>query len=319
MFNAIDALLALIVVLGAWSGWARGFVVAGLQLLTLAASAVLAFVGYPWLASLLETNAATLGSWIEPIAFLAIFMLTLLLLGALENRLVRAVPRQLHLHRGNRVLGLAPGLVNGLIHATVVSLILLTVPLLDGLSRLARESELAGRLSAPAQWLEARLTPIFDPAIRRSLQALTVPPESPALVKLPFKVGEPRVRPDLEARMLEMVNAERAEFKLKPLQPDPELAEVARAHSRDMFAQGYFSHVSPDQRSPFDRMRAARVRFLVAGENLALAPTLPKAHQGLMNSPGHRANILRPQFGRLGIGVLDGGRHGLMVTQEFRN
>ena len=51
----------------------------------------------------------------------------------------------------------------------------------------------------------------------------------------------------------------------------------------------------------------------------ALAPTLVGAHDGLMHSPGQRANILRPQSGRLGIGVLDAGSHGLMVTQDFRN
>jgi uncharacterized protein YkwD len=66
-------------------------------------------------------------------------------------------------------------------------------------------------------------------------------------------------------------------------------------------------------------MRAANVRFLTAGENLALAPTLSVAHTGLMNSPGHRANILRREFGRVGIGVMDGGMRGLMVSQEFRN
>jgi uncharacterized protein YkwD len=38
-----------------------------------------------------------------------------------------------------------------------------------------------------------------------------------------------------------------------------------------------------------------------------------------MNSPGHRANILNPQFGRVGIGIMDGGIHGLMVSQEFRD
>jgi uncharacterized protein YkwD len=38
-----------------------------------------------------------------------------------------------------------------------------------------------------------------------------------------------------------------------------------------------------------------------------------------MNSPGHRANILRQQFGRVGIGIMDGGMRGLMVSQEFRN
>jgi uncharacterized protein YkwD len=94
---------------------------------------------------------------------------------------------------------------------------------------------------------------------------------------------------------------------------------VARAHSHDMFAKGYFSHISKEGTTPAERARKAGVRFITAGENLALAQTLRTAHDGLMNSPGHRANILRPSFGRVGIGVLDGGRHGLMITQNFRN
>jgi uncharacterized protein YkwD len=106
---------------------------------------------------------------------------------------------------------------------------------------------------------------------------------------------------------------------LRPLAPDPELTEVARQHSTDMFGRGYFAHDTPEGLSPFDRMRAADVRFLAAGEDLALAPTLPVAHTGLMNSPGHRENILRPQFGRVGIGIMDGGMRGLMISQEFRN
>jgi uncharacterized protein YkwD len=97
------------------------------------------------------------------------------------------------------------------------------------------------------------------------------------------------------------------------------LTQVARAHSRDMFARGYFSHYTPEGRDLEDRLRTARIGYLTAGENLALAPTLSTAHSGLMHSPGHRANILRPQFGRLGIGILDGGVHGLMVTQAYRN
>jgi uncharacterized protein YkwD len=119
--------------------------------------------------------------------------------------------------------------------------------------------------------------------------------------------------------MLVMVNEERSKEGLKPVKADPEMAEVARKHSKDMFARGYFSHVTPDGKDPFDRMRADGVKFLTAGENLALAQTLSIAHKGLMNSPGHRANILKPTFGRLGIGVLDGGIYGLMITQNFRN
>jgi uncharacterized protein YkwD len=52
-------------------------------------------------------------------------------------------------------------------------------------------------------------------------------------------------------------------------------------------------------------MRQANVRFVTAGENLALAPSLQIAHTGLMNSPGHRANILHRDFGRVGIGIMD--------------
>jgi uncharacterized protein YkwD len=119
--------------------------------------------------------------------------------------------------------------------------------------------------------------------------------------------------------MLELVNRERAANGLEPLASDPEMTEVARRHSADMFERGYFSHNTPENKTPFDRMRAADVRFRTAGENLALAPTLSIAHTGLMNSPGHRANILEPRYGRLGIGILDGGRRGLMITQNFRN
>ena len=86
-----------------------------------------------------------------------------------------------------------------------------------------------------------------------------------------------------------------------------------------MFVRGYFSHYTPEGKDPFQRMHDAGVTYRTAGENLALAPTLQLAHTGLMNSPGHRANILHPQFGRVGIGILDGGRRGIMVSQEFRN
>jgi uncharacterized protein YkwD len=100
---------------------------------------------------------------------------------------------------------------------------------------------------------------------------------------------------------------------------DKKLAEVATKHSYDMLQRGYFSHYTPEGKSPFDRMRRDRVRFIVAGENLALAQTLQSAHEGLMESPVHKANILHNSFERAGIGILDAGVHGIIVTQNFRN
>jgi uncharacterized protein YkwD len=245
---------------------------------------------------------------------------TSLIIYGLSVALLRRFPVNIHRRQINRILGILPGFINGLITAAIVAALLFSIPFSDGLSKQTNESLLANRLAEYTEVVETALVPIFDPAIRQTLNhRITVDPESKEGVELPFKVENTRARPDLEAQMLELVNRERITAGLTLLAADPELTEVARKHSIDMFARGYFSHYTPEKRSPFDRMSQSGVRYLTAGENLALAPTLNIAHNGLMNSPGHRANILRPQFGRVGIGVMDGGIRGLMVTQNFRN
>jgi uncharacterized protein YkwD len=318
-FNVFDAFLALVIVAGMAAGWRRGFVLGTLGLGVLAASLLFAFWTYRYPAREIETRGWLSGEWVLPAAFLGTFILVRILLGAVANGVVRAVPPRAHGHKANRALGILPGFVDGLLYAMVVALVLLALPLPSGLSTQARDSVIATRLSVPAEWLESQLTPIFHAAVSKTMSRMVVQPGSRERVPLSFTVPNPQPRPDLEARMLQLVNEERASKGLRPLRADPELTEVARAHSRDMLARGYFSHVSPEGKDPFDRIRQAQVSYLTAGENLALAPTLSLAHQALMNSPGHRANILRPAFGRVGIGIMDGGRHGEMVTQAFRN
>jgi uncharacterized protein YkwD len=232
---------------------------------------------------------------------------------------LRRLPENIHERQANRLFGLLPGFINGLIMAAIVSALLLSIPLSEGLTARTRDSALVNRLAVYAQRLESQLRPVFGEAIARTLNLLTIRPDSNERVNLPFKVENTTPRPDLEKQMLDLVNRERQAAGLAPLAADPEMTEVARRHSADMFARGYFAHDTPEGHTPFDRMRAADVQFLTAGENLALAPTISVAHTGLMNSPGHRANILRPQFGRVGIGVMDGGMRGLMVSQEVRN
>jgi uncharacterized protein YkwD len=66
-----------------------------------------------------------------------------------------------------------------------------------------------------------------------------------------------------------------------------------------------------------NRLVESGVEFIIAGENLALAPSLELAHDGLMQSLGHRENILASEFGRVGIGVIDGGIYGKMIVEVF--
>jgi uncharacterized protein YkwD len=319
MINYIDALLVLVVLVSAAAGWRRGFILGVLDLLRWAGGLLAGLRFYQPLARWLAPRVSWDAAWVPPAAFVITTAAAGVLIHVLGSLLLRRVREETHEGRVNRALGVLPGLANGLIAAAILASLLLAAPLPERLQTDARASTLANRLAAPTERLEAALAPVFDEAIRRTLTQLTIKPESGEAVQLGYTVANPRARPDLEAEMLTLVNNERASVGLKPLAPDAELTEVARKHSVDMFARGYFAHVTPEGLSPFDRMTAAGVKYRTAGENLALAPTLRIAHTGLMNSPGHRANILQPAFGRLGIGVVDGGRRGLMVSQEFRN
>ncbi len=123
--------------------------------------------------------------------------------------------------------------------------------------------------------------------------------------------------PQAEEQMLALVNEERVNVGLAPLALDPRLVPVARQHSEEMFRLRYFGHQSPVSGSPFDRLDAAGIRYTRAGENLAYAQSVAVAHRGLMASQGHRENILRPEFTRIGIGVMSAGPYGRMFTQMF--
>jgi uncharacterized protein YkwD len=319
-FNFIDILLGLVIVLNLLNGYRRGFIRGVLDLVGWILSLVAALRYYGPVARWLGPRVDLWSEiWDQPIAFILVALFVSVLVHVAGYALLRRMSRDVHEKPTNQALGLLPGLASGLITAAILSALLMALPVSEAVNERTRHSVLANRLAGYAQSLEAQLRPVFGEAIARSLNLLTVEPDSNERVTLPFTVTAPQPRPDLEQQMLDLVNAERLANGLQPLAPDPELTEVARRHSADMFARGYFAHDSPEGLTPFDRMKEANVRFLTAGENLALAPTLSIAHTGLMNSPGHRANILRPQFGRVGLGIMDGGMRGLMVSQEFRN
>jgi uncharacterized protein YkwD len=317
--NWVDVVLILVILLATWGGWLRGFILGTLDLVNGVGSVLLGFLFYPYTANFFGSIFPSLGPWLLPVAFLVTTILARLLIGTITKRIAWATTPKTHESTGNRLLGIIPGAINGFIYATIIAALLLALPLWDNITNTTRNSHIANRFSSQIDWVNGKLSPVFDKAVNQTINNLTIHPESNELVKLPFKDDHPTVREDLETKMLQLVNEERAKQGLSALEADPELTEVARAHSRDMFARGYFAHITPEGKSPFDRMNAANVKYVTAGENLALAHSLSIAHNGLMNSPGHRANILNPQFGRIGIGILDGGFYGLMVSQEFRN
>lgn len=317
--NWIDLLIIFIILLAVYSGWRKGFLAGSLELLSWAASICIGFVFYPYLSVIFERYFSLLTVWNAPLAFITTIIIARIILSIIINQILKITPKQVHHSALNHAAGIIPGFLTGLIYATILSALLLAFPLSETVVNKARESNIANNFAMQVEWLSGKLSPVFNKAIDKGINNLTIEPKTNEILMLPFKTAQYKERQDLEARMLVLVNEERKKYGLDTLIADTALQKVALTHSADMFKRGYFSHYTPGGKDPFDRMHDAHITFHIAGENLALAQTLSIAHQGLMNSPGHRANILKPQFGRLGIGILDGGFYGLMISQEFRN
>ncbi len=120
-----------------------------------------------------------------------------------------------------------------------------------------------------------------------------------------------------EQQMANLLNNERTSRGLRPLQVDADVSRVARLKSQDMVRNNYFSHYSPTYGYFSTMLRNAGISFRYAGENIAGASSVERAHNALMASSGHRANILRAGYTHVGVGIASGGPHGKIFTQLF--
>lgn len=120
-----------------------------------------------------------------------------------------------------------------------------------------------------------------------------------------------------EQLAFDLLNADRAANGLAPLKLNISVTAVAQRHAQDEINRDFFAHNNPDGLSPFDRMHAAGISFRYGGENLAINQDVTAAQQALMNSPGHRANILSPDYSEVGIGIRYNTQGALYVVQCF--
>lgn len=111
--------------------------------------------------------------------------------------------------------------------------------------------------------------------------------------------------------VLALMNDYRAEAGLAPLREDARLRKAAEDRMRHMEDNAYWSHDSPDGLTPFVWMLARDYNYASAAENLAAGfETAPFLVSSWIESPGHRDNILSPQFEDCGIAIIDGATTG---------
>ncbi len=322
--NFIDVVIIFVVLIFVIEGYALGFIRGILDFLSFVLSFAFALAFYDLFGQLLvnvfsapKGIANAIGFFLAAIIceIVVTFAIRYFLLPFILDRTENIdYPRN-----AEKWLGVIPGILSAFVLLAFLLTLLVAFPFSPFLSTSIASSRLGNPLVSNIQGLDKNLNNVFGGAVNDALTFLTVEPKSEDLLKLNFSTTNIKPNPEAEAEMFNLLNIEREKAGLDKLDINAAELEVARKHCSDMFVRGYFSHYTPEGKSPFDRMAEGNVKFTYAGENLALAPNAKLAMQGLMNSPGHKANILSEKFGEVGIGVIDGGVYGQMFCQEFKD
>jgi uncharacterized protein YkwD len=163
-----------------------------------------------------------------------------------------------------------------------------------------------------------------------SIEVLAEGPGGPQVagIRRVFAGVPPPSRPPPEGRTGDGLNGVdqaiarlRASHGLPPLQRDGELDAAAEAHSLEMARLRTFAHVLPTTGSLSDRLRARGYAYRSIGENIGLSSDVGTAHEAIVGSPAHLANLLDPHHRRFGLGAASGltadGAEGVYLTEVF--
>lgn len=322
--NWVDWVVLCVLFFYAVEGYAVGALVAFFDFLKFVISFLLSLKLYSVVGSLLFHTFSMPEGISNAVGFFISAFVIEIFLQILFGRLIRILIKKSLLRRSeyqwiNSILGILPGTLSGLVLIMFLLTVIVSLPVSPFLKDSISHARFGGLLVTRSQVLEKQFGQIFGSAANETLNFLTVEPESNSMVQLHFTYDKGIPDTDAENQMLSMVNQERVSRGLQALSMDTKLQSLARDHGQDMLSRGYFSHYTPEGKSPFDRMDSAGIVYTAAGENLAFSPNVDLAMTGLMQSPGHRANILSKDFGKIGVGVINAGIYGEMFVQEFTN
>lgn len=294
-----------------------GLIASSISLATTLASFFIGLILYSFVSSILVNNLSFPKGIADAVGFLISVFASYILLSIAASLFRKKYAAIALPSRIDKIGGAILGSISFFFIASFAVSLLLSFPTSTVIKDSIRNSVSGRFLFTNTQGMDNAIKKIFGGAIEDTINFLTVKTGSNESIKLNFKTTSYKLDALSEKRMLDLVNHTRAKKGLSELASDLELSQVARNHAKDMLMRGYFSHYTPEGLSPFDRMEQFGVVYLYAGENLAFAPDVEIAMDGLMKSPGHRENILSKDFGNIGIGVIDAGIYGKMYVQEF--
>lgn len=300
-------------------GYLRGFIRDFADLVALVGAVLISSVTYTSAGTWLTRTFSVPGSFANTSGFFLVWFLVMLLYYAVMTFFYDLVPENIRKAKYNKWAGLLPALARGLLYTWFATNLLSFLVVSGQFKETFDGSFFYKYFTKNNVRVSEFVSKTFGATVADTIDFLTVKPQSSESVQLGFSTTAVTVDTVSAQKMLVLINKARTDRGLSELVLDDKLTAVGEEHGRDMFARGYFSHNTPEGKTPFDRMDEAGIFYLIAGENLALAPTVEEAFAGLMESPGHKANMLSLDYGKVGIGAIDGGIYGKMFAQEFTN
>jgi uncharacterized protein YkwD len=270
-------------------------------------------------ANILKSNFNLPQSFDNALGFIITSVIIEIILSYIFSYLIFQLPKNIRNNKFNRFLGLIPAIGEALILIAFLLTAIIALPIEPALKKAVSESKIGNLILKETSGVETAINQIFGGAINESLTYFTVEPKSNQTIALGNGIDHLDYDNESEVQMFSDVNQERTSRGISALSWSPKIVGVAEAYAMDMWTRHYFSHYNPEGKTVADRFNAAGISYSVAGENLALTPTEQTAMTGLMNSPGHKANILDTEFHQIGIGVVDNGIYGKIFVQEFTN
>src|SRR3989344_402789 len=315
--NWVDLVIILMLLFFALEAIRRPLIFELLDLASFLLAGILSFSLYNFPASFFEKEFHIPHGLTLVLGFMVVWFLSEAIFFLLVRIFIKKIPRLKF--PGSRFISIIPAFLRRLIFIAIGLVMIATFPIQPSIKKSVLDSGIGSVILKNAYSLEQPIKQVFGGVANDSLTFLTIKPQTNERINLGFQTDKVSVDSVAEGEMLDLVNKERTSRGFNALVLDEKLRGIARVYSEDMLKKGYFSHYSPEGHIVADRALAAGVDFLVIGENLAYAPGVESAHKGLMNSEGHRANILSPDYAKAGIGAMDAGVYGKMFTQVFSN
>jgi uncharacterized membrane protein required for colicin V production len=303
-------------------GWVRGLIREVLDLVALVLGAAIAFRLAGPVGDFLTDRFGVTSEWARIGAGVVLFSAVGVGL-ALANRTLSRMMSLPGLNLLNRIGGVALAAAWGVMLLAVVLTILRAVPVAD-VSDAIDESRMASVLAGPDSVPVQILTTFGGERVASAVALLenlaggrrlvVEGDDHIALAPNPVEVLSPASASAEELYV--MLNRDRLAGGADPLPWSSELAAVATAHANEMYREGYLAHSSSTTGKVEDRVRAAGLPFVAAGEAIGLASTTRAVQAALLESDENRATMLNRGFDRVGIGVV-AGPYGLLVVEVF--